>query len=1045
MSTPDLSADDLTLPVKRTDGETLADRLTDNAYHNILPARYLRKDHNGDLVETQEDLFPRVSKNIALAEVVFEAGRRDETVSVTPDQLKPDHPRRDELAAEVFGEGTTAADDAETELTPENVNKFAYDTVVPELDADLREHVESVEAEFRDLMERLSFVPNSPTLMNAGDELQQLSACFVDSPDDDLTDIHQTAKEAAEVFQSGGGMGYAFWQLRPYGDAVGSTGGIASGPMTFMETFDQMCETIAQGGTRRGAQMGVMRVSHPDVIEFIHSKNKDVSLAHCLRLNDPDDYTYTTFAEALEEARDLIDEDGRVPKHLRNAVEGHLSNFNISVGVTDDFMEALKNGEEFTFENPRTEEPHIASEETKEMYSRYGLGEYVEPGEEFSIPAQVLWDRMVDGAYENGEPGVIYLERVNKEHSFDVEEHPDHRILATNPCGEQPLEEYEACNLGHINLSTLAAQDAPDWRVWSAEHADEYDSTEAAVDAFLQEAIDVEEFDHRIEWGTRFLENVVTMSDFPVEKIEQKVREMRKIGLGVMGLAQLYIQLGIRYGSDEGNEVARQLMRHINHGSKAASHQLAEARGPFAEWDNSKYANPTEYREWFEKQTGESADDWADGYPIRNHNTTTIAPTGTTSMVGNTSGGCEPIFSVAYFKNVSDDVQGDEMLVEFDDYFLRILEANDIDVEAVKAEAVEQMQNNAFDGIDSLDRVPDAIAELFVVTADLSGIDHAAVQCACQEGVDSAISKTCNFPNSASKEDMDEVYRYIYDHGGKGVTVYRDGTRSKQVLTTRADNTEFSSMDEDEAAEQLLENIDQAFGDIERFLDHDAVQERFGDAIDLLAAEQEPSVDYAEKQARPDVLRGVTQRIDTGYGKVYITINEDVDAGQPFELFANTGMSGGFTASFTEALAKSISVALRSGVDPNEIADKLRGIRSPKVAWDKGEQINSIPDAFGVALRRYLDDEIDKPYPRQQSLTEVSESEVDELQDQEPDREPPAPETDGGGVAAESGDTDATQSLIDAGESPECPDCGAMSLYFSEGCKTCESCGWSEC
>ena len=1044
MSTPELSADDLTLPVKRTDGETIADRLTDNAYQNILPARYLRKDHDGELVESQEDLFPRVSKNIALAEVVFEADRRGETVTAHPSQLKPDHPRRDELAAEVFGEGVTADDDAETELTPENVNKFAYDTVVSELDAELREHVESVEAEFRDLMERLSFVPNSPTLMNAGDELQQLSACFVDSPGDDISDIHQTAKEAAEVFQSGGGMGYAFWNLRPYGDSVGSTGGIASGPITFMRTYDQMCETIAQGGARRGAQMGVMRVSHPDVIQFIHAKNKDVSLAHSLRLNDPDDFTHNSFADALEEARELIDEDGKVPKHLRNAVEGHLSNFNISVGVTDDFMEALFNGEEFTFTNPRTEEPHIATPETKELYELHGLGEHVEVGEELSVPAEELWEHMVNGAYENGEPGVIYLERVNKEHSFDVEEHPDHEILATNPCGEQPLEEYEACNLGHINLSTLADKDAPDWRVWYDNNGDAYDSLEAAAEAFIQEAIDMDAFNRRIESGTRFLENVVTMSDFPVDEIEQKVREMRKIGLGIMGLAQLYIQIGVRYGSDEANAIAEQLMTHINHESKWASHELAAERGPFADYEDSKYADPTEYREWFEHHTGEDADEWADGFPIRNHNTTTIAPTGTTSMIGNTTGGCEPIYNVAYYKNVSDDVQGDEMLVEFDDYFLRVLEANDIDVEAVKAEAVEQMQNNAFDGIDSLDRVPDAIAELFVVTADLSGIDHAAVQCACQEGVDSAISKTCNFPNSASKEDMDEVYRYIYEHGGKGVTVYRDGTRSKQVLTTRADNTEFSSMDEDEAAEQLLENIDAAFGDIERFLDHDAVQDRFGDAIDLLAAEQDGSVDWAEKQARPDVLRGVTQRIDTGYGKVYITINEDVDAGRPFELFANTGMSGGFTASFTEALAKSISISLRSGVDPNEIADKLRGIRSPKVAWDKGEQINSIPDAFGVALRRYLDDEIDKPYPRQQSLTEVSESEVDELEEPEPAEVEIEPETDGGGVAA-TGSDDATQSLIDAGESPECPDCGAMSLYFSEGCKTCEGCGWSEC
>ena len=1022
MSRANRSADEVTLPVKRTDGDSLEERLTANAYESILPARYLRKDSDGELIESQEDLFERVAKNVALAEAVFEADRQGVEVTVTPDQLKPDHPRRDDLASEVFGKGITADADAETTLTRYNVNKFAFETVVPDLPEEVRSHVEVTAESFQDSMENLSFVPNSPTLMNAGDELQQLSACFVDSPADDITDIHETMQEAAEVFQSGGGMGYAFWKLRPYGDAVGSTGGIASGPITFMRTYDQMCETIAQGGARRGAQMGVMRVSHPDVIQFIHAKNKDVSLAHSLRLNDPDDFTHTQFVDALEEARELIDDEGKVPEHLRNAVEGHLSNFNISVGVTDDFMEALESGEEFTFTNPRTEEPHIATAETKELYDCYGLGEHVEIGEELSVPAADLWEHIVDGAYQNGEPGVIYLERVNKEHSFDVEEHPDHEILATNPCGEQPLEEYEACNLGHINLSTLAASDAPDWRVWSDEHADEYESQEVAMDAYLDEAIDFEAFDRRIELGTRFLENVVTMSDFPVSKIEQKVREMRKIGLGIMGLAQLYIQLGVRYGSEEGNEIARQLMTHINHGSKHASHELAEQRGSFEDWGDSKYANPVEYREWFEAQTGESADDWADGYPIRNHNTTTIAPTGTTSMVGNTTGGCEPIYNVAYYKNVSDDVQGDEMLVEFDDYFLRVLEANDIDVESVKEESQDQMSSNKFDGVEGLSTVPDAIGELFVVTSDLSGIEHAGVQVACQAGVDSAISKTCNFPNSASKEDMDEVYRYIYDNGGKGVTVYRDGTRSKQVLTTRADNAEFA--DDEEAAAVIAEQIEDVFGGLADFLDHEDVRR----ALDTDLAGNEPV--YAAKQPRPDVLHGMTQRVDTGYGKLYVNINEDAH-GKPFELFANIGHSGGFTNSFTEALAKVISTALRSGVDPKEIVDELDGTRSPKVAWDKGEQIQSIPDAIGTAMRRYLDGEIEKTYPQQRNLAEIA----DEEGEPEPD----------GGVAAESESTDDAQALIDNGESPECPSCGAFTLYYSEGCKTCESCGWSEC
>jgi ribonucleoside-diphosphate reductase alpha chain len=1189
-----------------------------------------------------------------------------------------------------------------------------------------------------------------------------------------------------------------------------------------MRTYDQMCETIAQGGARRGAQMGVMRVSHPDVIQFLHAKNKDVSLAETLRLNDPDDFTHNSFADALEEARELIDDDGKVPEHLRNAVEGHLSNFNISVGITDDFMDALKAGEEFTFTNPRTEEPHVVTPETKELYDMFDLGEHVEVGEVLSVPAEKLWEHILKGAHENGEPGVVYLERINKEHSFDVEKHPDHRILATNPCitgdtlistdrglipakelyeqgvatdvvvdgrlsedsikeassvyktgekdvyklttkegyelrltadhrvmtddgwveaqnlgagdtvhiqnrkggfgqhgtaeegrtlgwlvgdghlkhdeeravlnfydedteiseslaedvnkvvreplgngdyeigvneiarddgyrgiqaleqrvrstrlygyadeveltknklqvpdavlrgseemargflqslftadgsvqgstekgvsvrlwssdadllsdvqqllinfgiaskvyenrkeagiqelpdgtggakeyetedqhelvivkdnlerfadeigflleykaeslkerlseydrgpyseafeaaieaveydgheavydltepdthsfvanglvvhncGEQPLEEYEACNLGHINLSTIVDHDAPDWRVWHDEHGEEYDDIEAAVGAFLQDAIDFQEFDKRIELGTRFLENVVTMSDFPVEKIEQKVREMRKIGLGVMGLAQLYIQLGIKYGSDEGNEVARQVMRHINHGSKGASHELAEERGVFDDWADSKYANPTEYREWFENQTGLDADEWADGFAMRNHNTTTIAPTGTTSMIGNTTGGCEPIYNIAFYKNVSDDVQGDEMLVEFDDYFLRVLEENGLDVEAVKKEAQEQMAANEFDGIDGLTTVPDAIGELFVTTGDLLAKDHAGVQVACQEGVDSAISKTVNAPNDSTLEDAKEVFEYIYDHGGKGVTYYRDGTRSKQVLTTRAKNTEFAGMDEAEAAEVIVENIEEIFGGIEGFLDNQEVAAALeGDIQELL----DVSPTLGKKQPRPDVLHGVTQRIDTGYGKLYVNINENPENGRPFELFANIGNSGGFTASFTEALAKTISTALRSGVDPREIADELQGIRSPKVAWDKGEQINSIPDAIGTAMRRYLDGEVDKAYPQQQNLTEIA----DESDDPKAEQPTQSHETDGGAVsdpgpnvdtgvqASPNDDTGDTQSLIDAGESPECPDCGSLTLYYSEGCKTCESCGWSEC
>jgi len=1436
----ELDVDDVVLPVKRTDGETLKDRLTDNAYENLLPARYLRKDENGNVVEAQEDLFDRVAKNIAVAD----AAHHDDSVLVRPDDVKPDHPRRGDLVAEVWGSDDrfdvtcdehawevtpVDGDDVAIELTDDNASHFAYETVHAQAPAEVAETMETQADAYRDLMERLAFQPNSPTIMNSGDELQQLSACFVRSPEDDIEDIHETATEAALTFQSGGGLGYAFSNLRPYGDTVGSTGGIASGPITFMRTYDQMCQTIAQGGARRGAQMGIMSISHPDIIQFIHAKNKDVSLAYSLRLNDPDDFTHNSFKEALEEARELIDDDGKVPEHLRNAVEGHLSNFNISVGVTDDFMQALKAGEEYTLINPRTDDPHIATPETKELYEQFGLGNHVKVGEELSVPAEALWDDIIEGAHENGEPGVVYLDRINDDHSFDVDEYPEYEINSTNPCvaegtlvntpdgprrvetieegdeistvigsepvdeievhddhdvhrvkfsdggaldvtaqhrfhvlrdsgkeveeiplheveegnhvrlhpsematagtnedyrqmarkgvligdgcvtenavernrvtintsvddkqfnkhlkqlfgedrfrmdddscegkakklvmsdggteveslgitpapspersfdptgidtqaeaigildgllatdgninlhsnhpqirwdtaskelahsirntllgigihgritcvtnpkrggtingrkvsanhplytinvsgasarryaefsridelhprkaeqlfklrrdwmttgntwkakiesvepveetttvydlyceesdtwitegyvqrgcGEQPLMNYEACNLGHINLSTLAAEEAPDWRVFRDNHGAEYESTEAAVSAFLKFALDWDEFNDRIALATRFLDNVVTMSNFPTPEFAETVRDNRKIGLGIMGLAQLYIQLGVRYGTDAGDEIARQVMQHINHNSKRASAELAKERGAFNNWEDSKYADPTAYREWFERQTGLNADDWPHGLPIRNHSTTTIAPTGSTSMIGNTSGGCEPIYNVAYYKNVSGDVQGDEMLVEFDDYFLRVLEANSIDVEAVKQEAQEQMASNEFDGVDGLETVPDAIGELFVTTTDLSAEQHASVQCALQDGVDSAISKTTNAPHDSTVADAKDVFEYIYDHGGKGVTYYRDGTRSKQVLTTRAQNTDFADMDEEEAADAIVENIEDTFGTLGDFLasDHVSVPDETNldrlfnlDEADIVSADTESGMaaesatSLGTKRPRPDVLHGVTQRVDTGYGKLYVNINQDPKTGEPFELFANIGNSGGFTASFTEALAKNISTALRCGVDPAEIASELQGIRSPKVAWDAGRQIDSIPDAIGVAMERYLEDELTRPEePDQATLEQTAEPAEDT--DADGLASTPPQQTDGGTAATSPGsapnsegdnvgDNAERQSpadkLLEQGEAPECPECHGDNLDYAEGCVTCVECGWSKC
>ena len=744
----------LETPIKSVD-EALGvlDRLTDNAQYNILPARYLLRTDDGEVYEDPADLFKRVARNVAVAEAAF-----DET----------------------------------TDIDEEDAHTLSYEDVAGHPD------VEEYAGKFADMMETLRFMPNSPTLMNAGADLQQLSACFVASPQDSMDNIFQSAKDAALIFKSGGGVGYAFHHLRPMGAPVSSTGGISSGPISFMEVFNTTCGTVEQGGKRRGAQMGIMRVDHADVGRFAVSKR----------------------------------------------TEGDFDNFNISVGVTDEFVEAVKRDDTYTFYDPTTdfEEPQTLYEETRKFYDpQYsnnpetweddGEGELVkenfwrdyadqiEPtgdyesmrekwadyleagfenmGETLELPARFIWDIMIDGAWRNGEPGLFYYDETNRKHSFDVSEHPKHRVEATNPCAEQPLSEYEACNLGHINLSLMVD-----------DGTDPYTDYDGSVGEYFEEAVDFEQLDDVIKNGTRFLDNVVTMSDFPLEQITERVQGQRKIGLGVMGWAQMLYQMGIPYGSDESYKMANNVMRHINKTSKEASHELASERGVFAYWSESKYADPVKYADWFEHHVYEDATDWEDGYPIRNHNTTTVAPTGTTSMLGNTTGGIEPAYNVANFKNVGDDIQGDDMLVEFDDYFARTLEANGFNADKVAEEAEELMRNNEFDGPHDLN-IPEEIADLFVTTGDLTPRQHGLMQRVFQRHVDSGISKTVNLPNDATREDVDDAYMLALrdDEIGaaiKGLTVYRDGSRNEQVLTTRVDN----KLDEtDDDLHQTLEDL----------------------------------------------------------------------------------------------------------------------------------------------------------------------------------------------------------------------------------------------
>lgn len=734
---------DYTLPKKRKDGKNLEERMTENAYKRILPARYLTKDDDGNVNETPEELFERVAENVA-----------------QPDK---DH------------------------------NHISY---------------EKSKEQFEELMTNLKFMPNSPTLMNAGTPIQQLSACFVTHPEDDMESIFETSKEAALIHKSGGGTGYPFHLMRPKGDRVSSTGGVSSGPMSFMQVFDATCGTVKQGGKRRGAQMGIMRVDHPDVLRFIVSKRK----------------------------------------------EGNLANFNISVGLTEDFMEAVKNDEEYELINPRTDEVFETAPQTVEFYSSdeddypeamgsdqgkddnfwrdfadtFGeeIEEYrddlkdLEAGEPFTLPARFIFEAIVDGAWRNGEPGFYMYDEANQKHSYDVEKHPEYRIEATNPCAEQPLMNYEACNLGHINLSLLMEEDAPMFEEYLE---DTYGTSNTAqinfrkaARKYVDQAVQKDELERIARIGTRFLDNVVTQSDFPLEEIEETVTNNRKIGLGLMGFAQMLVQMGIRYGSRESIEIAREIQRLITKYSVDKSHELAQERGTFGNYEDSKWSNPTEHKEWFETFTGDSkkAENWEDGYEMRNHNTVTIAPTGTTSMIGDTSGGCEPMYSLAYFKNVAKDIQGEDMLVEFDDYFIQTLEANDVDVEKVKADAKEKMMNNEWEGVQSIsdDILPADVKELFITADKVSADEHVNIQAAFQHYNHSGISKTCNLPNSATKEDVKDVYMKAYEKGIKGMTVYRDGTRETQVMQTNKDNKIVEEVDvlewiKDDAEPEELENV----------------------------------------------------------------------------------------------------------------------------------------------------------------------------------------------------------------------------------------------
>ncbi|AGB05339.1 ribonucleoside-diphosphate reductase, adenosylcobalamin-dependent [Aciduliprofundum sp. MAR08-339] len=641
-------------------------KLTVNAV-KVLEARYLLKDEEGNVIETPRQMFERAARYLALVDIFYEPDIYDmdgnqEVREVDMNEM-PEF-----LSVWEFKMMKRAYQN----LSREGHMKVPFSYVMEALE-ERWDKIENTKRKFAEIMERRMYMPNSPTLMNANTKLGQLSACFVLPVPDSIEGIFDAVKYAAMIHKSGGGTGFSFSRLRPKGDIVASTMGVASGPLSFMRVFDVATDVIKQGGKRRGANMGVLSVHHPDILDFITSK----------------------------------DSENRV-----------LSNFNISVAITDEFMEALLNDEDYALRNPRT------GEEVKR------------------IRARQVWDLIVTQAWKTGDPGIIFIDEINRKHPV---KHLG-EIESTNPCGEQPLLPYESCNLGSINLSLFVENGKVKW--------DE-----------LRDVVHI---------AVHFMDNVIDANNYPLPQVTEMTRKSRKIGLGVMGWAEMLIKLGIPYDSEEAIELAEKVMKFINDESHRASMKLAEKRGVFPAWEGS---------EW-----------WKRGIRIRNATTTTIAPTGTISIIAGTSSSIEPLFAIAFIRRVLD---GQELL-----------EVNPLFEEITKKAGIyseELMRKVAETGSVQHLHIPEEIKRLFRTAHDVSPEWHVKMQAAFQKYVDNAVSKTVNLRHEATTGDVEETYILAWKLGCKGITIYRDGSKSVQVIYRGTKGTKQEVKDEKKEESPLMD------------------------------------------------------------------------------------------------------------------------------------------------------------------------------------------------------------------------------------------------
>ena len=790
--------------------------LTDNA-KVVLQRRYLSKDREGNVLEDPDGMFRRVAHNLSQSDLLYG---------------ESEHDRRD------------------------------------------------TEQRFYEVMQRLEFLPNSPTLMNAGRELQQLSACFVLPVEDSLDSIFTKVKQTALIHKSGGGTGFAFSRLRPEGDVVGSTGGVASGPVSFINAFDAATDVVKQGGTRRGANMGILHVTHPDILSFISSK-----------------------------------EDGQ-----------HLTNFNISVAVTEEFMQKVQRDQEYDLINPRTDQI------------------------EKQLNAREVFERMTELAWRTGDPGIVFLDRINRDNP-----NPQlGKIESTNPCGEQPLLPYESCNLGSLNLARMVT----------------YTNDDVKIDWDRMAGV--------ITTAVHMLDSVIDMNEYPIPEIAEMSRKTRRIGLGVMGWSDLLIQMGIRYDSEAALQMAEQVMQFIQQQTYRASAELASRREVFPEWSRSVYnrgPNPQ---------------------PMRNSAPVTIAPTGTISIIAGASSGIEPLFALSYVRNVMDNTR----LVEGNAYFEAVARHEGF----YSSELMEELANSG--SLDDLD-VPGWVKDVFRVSHDVNPQWHVQMQGAFQTYTDNAVSKTINFPHDATVADVAAAYQGAYDLGCKGITVYRDGSKADQVLST-------------------------------------------GSANKATTPESNPVVIEVPSprvpRERPRQTQGITERVRTGHGNMYVTVNMD-NQGQPFEVFGTMGKAGGCDAALLEAVSRLVSLALRAGIDASEVSQQLSGITCCP-AWDDGTLVRSGPDAVAIVLDRITSgvsnesnasDGVQLTLPTGAPAFGGDGPEVRPWMPPQPNlsTQPPA-------VGKANGNGAPVPQTLPGTYAGRCPECNG-GVVSQEGCLTCYSCGWNKC